>query len=325
MKGILKYLFYVFRLEVNCVYDYVKFKRFYSSEKQKFKTEKNIKSWVLQDKHRIEKALSLPKPKPLFGRQVILRLIENLNELESRFGKGEVYFFGVGAINVYLDYHKNLGLALFPDMLEAIKSLNTGDFHHPATKKVGVDSLAIGMSIDNSIKYFDEFSNLRRSCRNFTGELISELLAKSIIKQAIRAPSVCNRQHWRVDFFSGVLKDKILSLQNGNAGFTNNIPHIAVVSSDISAFYNADERNQMYTDGGIFGMNLIYAFQAHGLSSCALNWSASAFTELKLNKLKLIPNTNQVIFLVAFGYGSPMAKIAKSPRLSLENFYKWHL
>ena len=134
-------------------------------------------------------------------------------------------------------------------------------------------------------------------------------------------PSVCNRQHWRAHFYSGKQKNEILAFQNGNTGFTENIPYIAVVTSDLRAFYTADERNQSCVDGGLFSMNLMYAMQSVGLSSCALNWCNSFISDFKFKKLKYVEKHERIIMVIGFGYSNDSGYYAKSPRLPVESFY----
>ena len=45
----------------------------------------------------------------------------------------------------------------------------------------------------------------------------------------------------------------------GNTGFDGEVQNYIVVTSDMSAFYDPFERNQVYVDGGIFTMALVEA------------------------------------------------------------------
>ncbi|WP_219584364.1 nitroreductase family protein, partial [Vibrio parahaemolyticus] len=51
----------------------------------------------------------------------------------------------------------------------------------------------------------DYFSvvNSRVSCREFTTEKVSEEKVKGAIELALKTPSVCNRQLWKVRYFEG--------------------------------------------------------------------------------------------------------------------------
>jgi nitroreductase len=113
----------------------------------------------------------------------------------------------------------------------------------------------------------------------------------------------------------------ILAFQNGNAGFSENIPYIAVVTSDLRSFYTEHERNQPFTDGGLFSMSLMYSMHSLGIASCPLNWCNSFTTDKNFRKLNLVPDSQTVMMLIAFGYPNLDGSFAKSPRMAVDSFY----
>ncbi|MGX5025885.1 nitroreductase family protein [Enterobacter asburiae] len=325
MKKIRNKIITLIGLEMNVVYDYLKFKKYYTKASQASKDKQKLQSWILQDKHRIEKAFTFPEPRYGFGKEVIPRLINNLVNYNTAFCADSVYYIGVGSLKAYIRFHDNNNQKLPDFFLSNIHKIPSADFEHEECELAGYSQANINFSSDDGS--LANHLRSRRSCRNFdinkTLEINNELL-KDIIELSITAPSVCNRQHWRVHFFSGETKNKVLDYQNGNAGFQENIPYIAVVTSDLRAFYSQNERNQPYTDGGIFSMNLMYSMHNFGLATCPLNWCNSARVEHRFKKLNLIPDNEVTILIIAFGYPDEKALYAKSPRLSVENFYKIH-
>lgn len=322
LKKIARLLYNSFRLEINSFYDYIKFKKYYSVERKRNKSEKNLKAWILQDLHRIEKALTLPFPRLFFGKEVITRLYSNLKKLDEDFNRCEEFYLGISALHAYKEYHTSKGAVLSEELLGYLEHFDHLRLPIQSKTRVGVDKLH--KPIPNFEESFKELAFSRKSIRNFKPDKVPHITLKKSIELAITAPSVCNRQHWRIDFVDGKLKDQVLALQNGNSGFKDTIQQLAIISSDMSAFYSGDERNQMYTDGGIFTMNFLYALQSLGISTCTLNWSASTLTELKFAKLSILPRSSQVIVLVAFGYADESSFTANSPKLSIGNFYKIH-
>lgn len=312
-------------LEMNVIYDYLKFKKYYTKASQAANDKQKLQSWILQDKHRIEKAFTLPEPRPGFGKEVIPRLIDNLSDYKSLFCADSVYYIGVGALKAYIKFHQENGFELPSFFVNHISKIPDADFENEGCELAGYSQSIV--SEKSSSYSLANYIHERKSCRNFDISKSLEInknLLKDIVDLSITAPSVCNRQHWRVHFFNGELKNKVLDFQNGNAGFQDNIPYIAVVTSDLRAFYSHDERNQPYTDGGIFSMNLMYAMQHYGLSTCPLNWCNSARVEQRFKKLKLIPENEAIILVIAFGYPNCNALYAKSPRLPVETFYQIH-
>ena len=320
MKKILGKIGRFFNLELNCLYDYIRFKKYYSSDSDTSKNKKNLEAWILQDKHRIEKGLSLPYPRYFFGELVLKRLFGHLCDYNKQWGKDRVYYIGLGAFKAYEEFHKN-GQKELPDFFIKIKStIEAEDFLEPTCELVGLGDIVI--SDGKFIDFFEEFSLSRHSCRNYdTNKKITPDLIKKIMKLTIKAPSVYNRQHWQAHFFSGDMKNEILSFQNGNVGFTENIPYIAVITSDLGYFYTAHERNQPFVDGGIFSMNLMYAMHSYGIASCALNWCNSFHSDQSFLNKKYIKKSETVVMLLAFGYPNKSGSFAKSPRMDVSRFY----
>ncbi|MCK8078710.1 nitroreductase family protein [Vibrio sp. 1CM2L] len=302
------------------VFDLKRFDKFYSSKYDLDLNHDNLSAWILQDKHRVEKALTLPEPRLNFGEVAITRLIGNLNLLLMRHGTNEEFFFGIGALRAYKEFHENSGV-MVPSFF------NVGGleryFSSNDSSRVGtINSSDLRKAHKNHYtNVFKEFCLERYSCRNYKPDLISTEEFEKVMELAIKAPSVCNRQHWKVRVFTGEEKNTVLKFQNGNLGFTENIPHVALIVSDLSAFYKANERNQPFVDGGIFAMNFIYALRAYDISSCALNWCNDVSVDKMFYALDYVDDSETVVLAIAFGYESEKARLAKSPRKNVKEFY----
>lgn len=311
-----------FHLEFNCVYDYIRFKKYYTNEKSNNTSKLSLKSWILQDKHRVEKALTLPNPRFGFGEEVLSRLCSNLLTYKKLYLKDDTYYIGVGSLVAYRKFHL-LHNEELPTFFLKVEPEFNADFNNDIINRVGL--MEVNPKSNISSEDFKKFAYSRVSCRDFdmTKEVNKSTL-DNVMEIAIKAPSVCNRQHWKLHVFSNEKAIEILELQNGNTGFTYNIPYIGVITSDLNAFYTEHERNQPFTDGGIFGMNLMYALHSHDISSCALNWCNSFRKDIALYKLGYIPENETTIFIVAFGYQKVDSRLAKSPRLSVEDCISYH-
>lgn len=149
---------------------------------------------------------------------------------------------------------------------------------------------------------FCDFSVSRASIRNFTGEKIcNELLAK-VIELANHAPSVCNRQPVNVHLIENkILIDKILEIQDGLKGYSAKLSQLFIVTSDRNYFYSIGERHQLYTDGGIYVMNLLYSLHFYGIGACPAHWGMPYQADVKVSKLLKLKDSEQIISLVAIG------------------------
>ena len=94
--------------------------------------------------------------------------------------------------------------------------------------------------------------------------------------------------------------EALLSLQDGNVG-NSVIPTLLLVSVDIRSFTGANERNQMWIDGGIFLQQLLLAIHAKGWGSCPMNFSATNNQAAKLRSLAGLADYEEVIAFVSVG------------------------
>lgn len=304
------------------LYDSKRFKKFYTDESSVKHDKHGLEGWLLQDKHRIEKGLSLPNPRENFGEEIINRLTNNALFYRNEFGCDEVYYISIGSLLAYKNYHEKNSISIKDSIKDYFSRIPVDDFNNGVCATVGVYEPYI---LEDKSDFFRDFVRTRRSCRNFEmGKKISEEIIRDVMLMTVKTPSVCNRQHWKVHIYSGQNKSEILKLQNGNTGFSENIPYIAVITSDLSAFYMPYERNQPFTDSGMFAMSFMYALHSFGISSCALNWCNPPSRDKKLHTITSIPEKETVSMLIAFGYAARENKSAMSPRKRIETFYTFN-
>lgn len=302
------------------LYDYKRYSRFYVNATSKKTGKEELTGWILQDKHRVEKGLSLPQVRIHFGESVLKRLYGNLERYREQFGKDNVYFWGVGAFRAYADFHNQLGENNKDWFKQLYGSFSSDDLENVVAQSVGIVASEKSQITSSD---FQQFFNSRSSTRCFQkGKLIDANVLRSITNIAIKTPSVCNRQHWKVHIISGQLKKRVLELQNGNVGFGDDVPQVAIITSSLKAFYLPAERVQAFTDGGMFAMSFMLSCHAHGVASCALNWAASLEQDIKIRKLDILDEDEAVIMLIALGYEKEDAFVAKSPRKSVDEILK---
>lgn len=259
-----------------------------------------LEAQITKDYHRIEKGLTLASPRRPFGSDAEHRLRSLLpaaRRLDAEAG--------------YITYAE--------DALEALNDWNTsGGF----SDTVAPPSQYAPTSISNDD--FQHFFESRRSVRNYRAdEKVAPEQLERATAWAINSPSVCNRQAWAVRYFSDRPQvQKILQLQNGNAGFRDSVPTIAIVSINSEMFTGATERNQRWVDGGLFAMSLVWALHAQGLQTCMLNWSATNSQSRRLRAVADIADSEDIIVLVAIGHGVPQHRVARSERRPVSSVMK---
>lgn len=278
-----------------------------------------LESDIVRRYHVIEKGLSMPDFRPRFGKDTVSELVALLGQWDRRSDRSG------------------------GDPLQIIAARNTVESYRRMHEKLGIDVLDLighGFSCDDDslggVKayralpkdvacHFDEIVRTRVSVRAFDAskEIPQELISRSI-SQAICAPSVCNRQTWRVHQYTGKEAQKILKLQSGNRGFGHTIPCVLVVTSDLRYFTGTAERYQAWIDGGMFAMLLLLAIHSNGLGAVALNWSVLNERDVQLREQGGIPGHERVIMLIGCGYPGEGITVPKSHRRAVESILTRH-
>jgi nitroreductase len=160
--------------------------------------------------------------------------------------------------------------------------------------------------------------------RQFSDTPVDDDLIENAVSMAIKTPSVCNRQTWKVYACSDQdQKNRLLKHQNGNRGFGPMAGQILIVTSDLNLFVGAAERNQSFIDGGLFSMSLIYALHSLGLGTCCLNWSVTMERDKALRHEAGIDDSESIIMLIAVGHLPDTLSVACSPRRKTEEVLKF--
>jgi nitroreductase len=267
-------------------------------------------SLIMMDCHRIEKGLALPKPRAGFGVKVIERLLRDIPQHEARHGLSLPTQSARKALKEYLDYCRRHGVAApggVKELLFSAPAPNCEAGTIEVTRKSILDAIASGD--------FGAFARHRYSVRQFTGQPIMRNDIEEAVLIAMKSPSVCNRQSAKV--YSATTPDtiaKVLSYQNGNAGFGDTLGAVFVVTSDMRIFNSIGERNQCWVDGGIFAMSLVYALHGLGLGACMLNWSQTMEQDQAMRRAFNIPDHEAVITMIGAGQLPETLRVAVSPR-----------
>ena len=176
---------------------------------------------------------------------------------------------------------------------------------------------------DNSDKDFYHFSKSRCSMRDFTGEMVSFETIEKVIEIAKTAPSVCNRQPVKVYFVEDKkIIDAVFAIQKGLKGYSDNVSQLFVVVSNRNYFYKVGERNQLFIDGGIFVMNLLYALHYYKIGACPAHWGFNTDTDQQIKKLLNMTESEKVICLVPIGIPQNKFKTTLSLRRSNDEILK---
>ena len=293
------------------IYDFFIYFKYSAAVRGDFSSKNALTSSIIMDYHRIEKGLSLPDVRPKFGLWFIPDLIYRITHFVDEYGEDDTVLAAINAIQTYRKHHFLINISLKELELDFLRLDNLN------IKKSNEGTVNISNDRKTSFP-FKEFASSRFSIRDFKTGLISEEYVQNAVSIAKKTPSVCNRQPWRVYFIQGAKINRLLELQNGNRGFRKSVDNLLIITGKISNMRSPTERNQIYIDGGLFSMSLIYAFHSFEIGSCALNWCVEKSNDLKAKQILNLPKDEVIIMYMAIGLKKEKYVVASSPRFKNE-------
>lgn len=309
------------RLKLEILKDYMyDFKRFVRlSASSGLLTQEKMQAYLIKEYHAIEKGLALRYPRPGFAAIRISNLIKILSQYIATFGRDSVSDVTIGCLIEYKEYDR-LNNKISNPVIQQIDSV-IKDYSPVVSSNVGGTKIVNKADILSSIDFdFSGFMRSRFSTRDFTDEVVDRQLILDAIQTASFTPSVCNRQAWKVylvDYNNKDLRDKFLSVQNGNKGFGEHISSLLVVTGKLSSFFSY-ERNQVFIDGGMFAMSLVLALHSKGLGTCCLNTSYTAEKAEAFNNVTNIDEDCVPIMFIGVGHLKDTYKVPVSNRKLLQ-------
>lgn len=176
---------------------------------------------------------------------------------------------------------------------------------------------------ENTSENFLMFSNSRSSVRSYTGEKVPLDVIEKVVELAKNAPSVCNRQPTKVYYVENKEKvNQVLKIQGGLTGYTDEISQLLIVVSDRNYFYSVGERNQLYIDGGIFLMNLLYALHYYKIGACPAHWGHNKDKDQQIMREISLSESEKVICIIPIGVPKDNFKTTLSLRREIYEILK---
>lgn len=294
-------------------YDRGQYLRFSSSVSPEIKRE-NLRAWMTMQYHNIEKGLSLPAPRPGFGADAVNRLLNTRKRYLASYGIDDASEFATAALVAYREFNLHAGLtpAQIPhfEQLSKLESTMSGGTKEIHSGEQGADAPSVDL----------EFFTSRSSVRQFAQVAVDHADIEFAVSAAQKSPAVCNRQFGKVRVATdSSLIQEALRIQGGARGFGEQVPAVAVITTSTRSYWNAEERMQPWTDGGMFAMSFVLGLHARGLGSVCLNWSKKPATDRAFRSTFDIGDDEVIVMLVGFGHVPDDYRVAASPRLPLSN------
>lgn len=160
----------------------------------------------------------------------------------------------------------------------------------------------------------------RRSVRCFEPKVVSRDVVFRAVEFARFAPTSCNRQ--AVKFFATTdfsLATQAHALCPGRSGFSEPIPGLVVVATDVNPYSMPDEYSLLFIDGAICAYLFVLGCHLQGLGATLMAWNSGRDREeSRLREILQIPQRYQIVMACAFGYVSN-----QWPSIPRKNMSEW--
>lgn len=276
------------------------------------RTPEKLKTEILITCHALEKGMSIGRGRIGFGKEKCLSLLSLLNTYSV--AGGDMFFIKkiFSIIKGYIEFNKKAGA----DMQDVETVYSDYCKKYEITEcdaEEGIINLHVNETVRNMP--FDQFSMSRFSVRDLSEEKVDLEMIKNALRLAERTPSACNRQSWRIHVYSDEnLKNKVFKLQGGSKGFYEYLQCAILICADIRR-YGINELNLPFVDGGLYGMNLLYALHFYGLATIPLTMGHKQGMLSYIKKQLQLPAHEEPILLIGVGAYSNQYKVARSERL----------
>lgn len=277
---------------------------------------------VIMGYHVLEKGLTMPRRRLDFGHAAVLNLIGHIEDFEKNYGTDEPQVnHAVGCIKEYFELHVAAGFDQTKDISfwNQVKSFCVAHGSIASSRQVEMSREEF---FANNEASFPAFAASRHTLRHYEGVVEIERI-KNAVKLAMTAPSACNRQFVKVYCVSNhEMRDRLFRLQNGNRGFGSDADKVLVVTVDLCGSRWAEERNDLFTNAGIFIMNLCYSLHYNKIAHCILNWSVAPKDDMTARTILALPESETIVSIIACGNAPDCFLVASSPRKGLVDAFK---
>lgn len=274
-------------------------------------SEESLIGYLTMAVHGIEKGLTMGDFRAGFGRDRLLKLLDDSEIYIKKYGLNNIQIHHIATVvNDYKLSHQAIGYQLDSDISQKINHF-LSHFDCKQESEIQINCTKEGY-FSNNHSDFAHFSQSRHSCRDFSKESVPLDRIDQAIRLAQTAPSACNRQPTRIYVIANKQKIlDVLALHGGTRGFAQNIDKLIMVCGYIPCYISI-ERDCVYTDCGIFAMNLLYSLHYHEVGACILNWSVTPDNDRMCRKIVPVHDNEVICSLIACGNVPEHFKVCNS-------------
>lgn len=249
---------------------------------------------LLQLSHRLEKGLLIQNPKSMWGWEKAERMAALLKKNKEAFSSATAN----AVLSAYLDAKSK---SQYQEDLEK---------HADFMRKTGYQPIAyenVGGTITVNNPNFSESEQVaihrlfdtRHSCREFADRHVSNKDIETAVQMALRCPSACNRQPFRVY----AIDPAKLAKQLGRERLQYEGDRTIIITGDVRAFTNGELLDWIVSPS-IFAGYLTLAFHSLGIGNCVIRKDLvknSAYNEA-VRRVTGMDESEQIILELFIGY-----------------------
>lgn len=266
--------------------------------------------------HVIEKGLTMPNRRLWFGKDALAALIAAVDRFEGRFGGEDPQIrHAIGVVQDYHSLHRGCASSVpadFADCWAQIEAFAAAHADVPPARQLHCRRESVYGKKNSP---FPDFARARRTIRHYAPVELPMQRIRDAVELAMTAPSACNRQYCRVHCLADKSRIReLLAIQGGCRGFGDSADKVLVVTADLEGIDAPRERDDIFTNGGIFLMNLCYSLFYNEVAHCILNWSRTPEEDMAMRKIVHIRDSETVVAVLACGVPPDEFDVAASPR-----------
>ncbi|WP_152352357.1 nitroreductase family protein [Brachybacterium subflavum] len=165
----------------------------------------------------------------------------------------------------------------------------------------------------------------RRSVRWYEQRPVEREKIDRALLLARQAPTACNRIPYEFRVFDDpALAREIAGIPFGTAGYSENVPAIAVVVGKLESYFSPRDRHAIYVDSSLAAMQFMLGLETLGLSSSVINWPDFEPLEAKMQRRLSLDTSDRVVMLIAFGYSHQEGLVPFSAKKELDTFRRFN-
>lgn len=290
----------------------------YIANGNRYKDQNKLHTDLAIRTHALEKGMSIGSVRVGFGQPKALALLDDLQHYLSLGGEKTFVGESCSIINKYILFNEQKGANMTNVKSKLHEFCETNDIS--LSDIGGIYVLDKHTTESSSKEAFDVFSQSRFSVRDFGSERMPSARIEKALALAEKTPSACNRQSWKIYVYSDdILRNRIFSLQGGCKGFSEDMQYAILICGDIRG-YNINELSQVYVDGGIYAMNLLYALHFEGIAAIPLTMAHKQNKMKRIKREMGLPENEAPVLLIGAGSYKESYKVAVSER---KNYRKY--